>query len=360
MSRIGLRQVSATTHLLRNFAVSYLTNFRAARIGKPRPAVLKPLFVTYYVTWSCNFNCEFCHLATTGLVKQKDPDQLDTNQSIKLLEIIRKACPVIYFTGGEPLTRKDLPEILAAAKKMGFLKIGLNTNASLINRNPEVLEYITDLVLSITTLDSREYIQIMGITPKMAEQTQANFRWCAEQRNKLKSFDLTVNCVVTPSNIESVREVMNFCDELAMRFAVVPVQLDDGLHDPKLERNRDYEELIDEILRRKRSRKAIFNSYKYLKIVRNFDQYACNPSVVPHVDPAGRLFWPCVPIRWASHNLRGQVSVLESGSYQSAVDECIHQYGPPPLCGNRCYIACYVEPAVVLKSPSAWLGVLQK
>lgn len=321
-----------------------LLNYVISKYGAKKPRVLRPLFVTYYVTWPCNLRCTFCPYVDAGLVQKADPDELNTDQAIRLLRMIRQVSPLVYFSGGEPLTRKDFPELLRAARKMGFARIAMTSNATLIDKHPEVFGLLTDLTISITTLDKGAYTQLMGSKGRLTDRAFQNFELCAEAKRAHPNLGLAVNCCVTPTNITEVRQVMEFCRERGIRFGIAPEEANDGLVNIGLRDNLEYLSLIDELLRRKKAGERIFASRGYLETIRNFGEWQCNPSVIPHLDPAGRLYWPCQPLTPREQHFRGLVSVLEAGSYEAAVAECVRLKGPPLLCGNRCYLACYYGP----------------
>jgi MoaA/NifB/PqqE/SkfB family radical SAM enzyme len=82
-------------------------------------AATSPLSVIVQVTKRCDFNCGFC----SETLQMADPtlDQLDTIRA-NLAGVQR-----VFLSGGEPLLRRDLPEIVDMYS--GFI-IGLPTNAT--------------------------------------------------------------------------------------------------------------------------------------------------------------------------------------------------------------------------------------
>ena len=84
--------------------------------------------VVYNCTNKCNQNCLHCY-SKTGLTV----GELDTSQAKKLLkQLIGVKCPVVLFSGGEPLERADLFELLDFSRKLG-LRTVLSTNGCLID-----------------------------------------------------------------------------------------------------------------------------------------------------------------------------------------------------------------------------------
>ena len=80
----------------------------------------------------CEFRCPFCH--NWELIDMSAPAIMDDTELLKFLETRRGLLDGVAFTGGEPLLRKDLPELIRRIRDMGFL-IKLDTNGN----NPEPL-----------------------------------------------------------------------------------------------------------------------------------------------------------------------------------------------------------------------------
>ncbi|KPJ69823.1 hypothetical protein AMJ44_02285 [candidate division WOR-1 bacterium DG_54_3] len=89
-----------------------------------------PLIVHWLATYRCNSRCVYCE-ASANEVKC---EELVTEQIKRVIDEL-KELKVRYFfvTGGEPLMRKDLFEVLNYAKQRG-MKVGMITNSLLYNR----------------------------------------------------------------------------------------------------------------------------------------------------------------------------------------------------------------------------------
>jgi len=86
--------------------------------------------VVYNCTRRCNLRCLHCYSSS-----QPDyyTDELTTARARQLLsELTEVNCPVVLFSGGEPLLHKDLFELLAEAKGVG-LRTVLSSNGTLID-----------------------------------------------------------------------------------------------------------------------------------------------------------------------------------------------------------------------------------
>jgi len=95
-----------------------------------RKAVLQciPVQIALTLTERCNERCRHCYLPRTA-----SSPGLPTARLLSLFEELAQAgCVGLTMTGGEPLLRSDLLELLKAARTQRFA-IGLFTNATLID-----------------------------------------------------------------------------------------------------------------------------------------------------------------------------------------------------------------------------------
>jgi pyruvate formate lyase activating enzyme len=81
----------------------------------------------------CNFRCPFCH--NSELLDGDTPGIMDDEVLLKFLKSRQGILEGVAFTGGEPLMRKGLPELLAKIKELGY-PIKLDTNGAF----PEALK----------------------------------------------------------------------------------------------------------------------------------------------------------------------------------------------------------------------------
>lgn len=120
-----------------------------------------PRFCNYYVTLRCNDTCEFCQIwQNSGY-----PDIREAGDQGKelLLDLKRRGVKHLNITGGEPLLREDLPEILKLAKELNF-KIELTTNGILYPERAKKLNGLVDrLYFSLDYQIAEEHDRSRGV-----------------------------------------------------------------------------------------------------------------------------------------------------------------------------------------------------
>lgn len=109
----------------------------------------------------CNMRCPFCH--NWELVDGSAPVVMDDRELIKFLGKRQGLLDGVAFTGGEPLLRPELPELIREIRQMGF-KIKLDTNGSLPGRLDALIEEGLLDYVAMDIKNSRErYGETIGI-----------------------------------------------------------------------------------------------------------------------------------------------------------------------------------------------------
>ena len=94
----------------------------------------KPV-VVWNMTKQCNLKCIHCYAAATP---RSEEGELSTEEGKDFLEdIARYGCPVVLFSGGEPLLRKDLFELVEYADSLGLRPV-ISTNGTLITEEKAI------------------------------------------------------------------------------------------------------------------------------------------------------------------------------------------------------------------------------
>lgn len=112
------------------------------------------------VTYKCNLNCFYCH----GEGQEKKGSEMSPEE----IEIICKVANAsgiskVKLTGGEPLLREDIAEIVAATAKY-MHEVSITTNGILFGRYVEKLKEsgLNRVNISLDTLNAAEYARITG------------------------------------------------------------------------------------------------------------------------------------------------------------------------------------------------------
>lgn len=111
------------------------------------------------LTQSCNLNCIYCHAEG-----EKNPEQeLSAEQIAEILRVAQSfGIRSVKFTGGEPLMRPDLAQIIRSVPP--GMQASLTTNGTLLADRAQELKDagLNRVNISLDTMDPERYEQIAG------------------------------------------------------------------------------------------------------------------------------------------------------------------------------------------------------
>lgn len=155
---------------------------------------ISPQAVDFNIVGACNLNCTWCwgpdHKVKHTLTSQ---NWIDAGKQLK-----NRGTENIIISGGEPLLRKDLKEILAGLKKLD-LRVTLSTNGMflLVGENKELLKYLDEIGLPLdgSSQDMNSTMR-MGSSHSFELSLQA-MKYVQENHPTIK---LTVRTVLSKKN----------------------------------------------------------------------------------------------------------------------------------------------------------------
>ena len=118
----------------------------------------------------CDLRCPFCH--NGGLVLGPMPSELDSEELLAFLRKRRGLLDGVCVTGGEPLLRPDLPELLSQIKELGY-PVKLDTNGSQANR---LISLAEKGLLDYVAMDIKNSPEKYAMTAGLAEYSLENVR----------------------------------------------------------------------------------------------------------------------------------------------------------------------------------------
>lgn len=172
--------------------------------NKIRPKLL-PREVIIEVTHKCNFKCDFCFNRVSFAKKNRSGKELSSAYIKKIIDALKKNnIPIVRFTGGEPMLRKDIFDLIKYAKRKG-LQVRMNTNGSLIkdyNQAKEISKYLDYILFSLHTYYPKKDEEITKFKDSFNRKIQA-IKWFRKAGMK------TVN-VSTVATMKNIRDSEKF------------------------------------------------------------------------------------------------------------------------------------------------------
>jgi PqqA peptide cyclase len=174
-------------------------------------SIHNPLALIAEITHRCPLHCVYCsnpmQLAGTG-------SELSTAEWKSVFEQAGKLGMLhAHFTGGEPLARADLTELIAAASGAGLYT---NLITSGIGLNEQRLQALVDAGLDhiqISFQDSQEDAA-NWIAGAKAHAHKVELSRAIRQRVDQKKLAFTVNLVVHRQNLDHLEEMIEFIEQL--------------------------------------------------------------------------------------------------------------------------------------------------
>jgi len=328
------------------FVTNYLRNLAAVALFREPQA---PLLFSYYVTHRCGWSCVYCCDGKGEPFKADPVRELSAEEAGRLFAILRRATDTLDITGGEPMVRRDLEEILERARALG-LRTALNTKGVGLPDRPEVMRFSAVLALSVDALDPGALAEIIG-SRKAAEGVLEAVRFAVAERRRLGT-RVVLSTVATPTNLDEAERVLAFAVEHGLGFHLSPQIVGVAVH-PELRASERYRALMRGVLAAKRRGARILGVAGYYRGIEGFSRFQCHPLLMPTIRPDGRMYYPCL------ESGRSEVNLLEAGDYRAALTASREARGPVPDCRDCCYVFCHMALSLLQRHPLSALGELK-
>jgi len=180
-----------------------------------------PAHPAWEVTSACNLHCIHCHAAGGKGAR----DELGTTEAKQLLDQLAEvpAFRMVAFTGGEPLVRPDLFELLAYSRALGFTNT-MATNATLIDDSTARRLRRCGVVIAAVSLDGFD-----AETHDFVRAQQGAFDAALDGMRALRRAGilLQVNVTAMQYNLSQMDPLMDLIEELGagilLVYQLVPV-----------------------------------------------------------------------------------------------------------------------------------------
>lgn len=214
-----------------------------------------PIVVSWSLTNRCDSRCKCC-----GRWK-KASEELTYAQIASIMdELAELGTRRIFFTGGEPLVREDIGDIVSLAAGKGIDTV-LNTNGHSIPRMIDLVDWVNRFVLSLDgARDIHDLVRGQGSFDRVAKAVEV-------LKEKGKRFELAA--VISKANVPDITSVLRLAEAWKAGVGFQPLSphlMDEEyktemLPDPVL-----YRAAVAELIRlKKKGNRFILNSLTGLK-----------------------------------------------------------------------------------------------
>lgn len=175
-----------------------------------------PFTIAWEVTRACAFACVHCR---ADAIPQRDPLELTTEEGYRLIDRLAEfGSPILIFTGGDPMMRRDLYDLIAYATKMG-LRCSLTPTATALPTEERLHKVkqagIRRLALSLdapTEVIHDAFRKVDGSWQRTMDILH---------RAKRVGISVQVNTTVTTFNVDLLPQMVTFVEQVgAVQWSV--------------------------------------------------------------------------------------------------------------------------------------------
>ncbi|GLI11513.1 GTP 3',8-cyclase MoaA [Methanobrevibacter arboriphilus] len=273
------------------------------------------------ITNRCNINCLYCH--HDGMMPSSN--EMTSDEIFHILKIAKTlGVEKIRFSGGEPLIRKDIVEIIEKTASLNFKDISITTNGILLAKYAEDLfnAGLTRVNVSFDTLDSETYKKI----------TTKNYLKEAK-KGVLKAVEVGLNPVklnmVVMKNINDneVMEMFEFAKDNGLVLQLIELMKSENCDDNAFSEEYHFdvsliEKKLAKLAKKVRTRKFMQDRKKYfiddgeIEVVRPMDNTKfCENCTRLRITPEGKIK-PCL---LRNDNLIDIITPLREGASEDSL-----------------------------------------
>ncbi len=175
-----------------------------------------PFAIAWEVTRACAFACVHCR---ADAQHTRDPNELTTAEGYRLLERFQEfGSPIVVFTGGDPMMRRDLFDLIRRATELG-LRASLTPTATAlptVERLKQAMEAgVRRIALSLDAPSPAVHDAFRQV-PGSWERTMQILR-----KAQAVGLSAQINTTVTRHNVHLLPEMVKFVEEVgAVQWSV--------------------------------------------------------------------------------------------------------------------------------------------
>jgi pyrroloquinoline quinone biosynthesis protein E len=177
----------------------------------PHPHIAPPLWLLAELTYRCPLHCPFCY---NPVDYAKDRTELSTEQWIDVMRQARRlGAAQLGFSGGEPLLRDDLEDLVGEGRRLGFytnlITSGIGLTEARVARMKELgLDHI-QLSFQDSTREMNDFLS-----------STKTFDLKARVARLIKQYDypMVLNVVLHRFNLDHVERIIDMALEMGVEY----------------------------------------------------------------------------------------------------------------------------------------------
>ena len=296
--------------------------------------VSHPVLCNYYLTYRCNAKCGFC-----DIWEQPSPYISLENVEANLKDLKKLGVKVIDFTGGEPLLHRQLPDILAMAKELGFITT-ITSNGLLYPKNAKALAGLIDMLhFSLDTFDREQHDAMRGVKCYDAVLRSIDIALELGERPDILFTVFSHNLDQIGPVYENITKPNNLVLILNPAFDYNEVAADTSFTKDQLK-----------LLRTWRKKPLIYLNEAFISLIEDGGNHTKNPvckagSSTVVISPHNELLSPCYHLNKEQFKINNDLGDIYASE---AAQKALSMEGILPEC-EGCTINCYMQPSFAVQ-----------
>jgi len=243
--------------------------------------IVNPLIANVSITQNCNSRCSYC-----DIWKWQNFIADPTIEELKRIfsSLANLGVKVVSLSGGEPLLRKDIEEVISIVKSYN-MRAQIVTNGILLSKE-KIIKLVKSgldcVTLSLDTADQEIYQKLRGVPFKIAERALELLIYSKEKNPHM---DIAISCVINRYNIGKLVFLVKKITDIGKGKILINFQSyervlgrvnDDLIPNPEM--YPTLHEEIEEIIKMKKQGFPITNSSTFLRWIPDFLIYNKMPK----------------------------------------------------------------------------------
>jgi MoaA/NifB/PqqE/SkfB family radical SAM enzyme len=159
-----------------------------------------PMWIDFRITYRCNLRCGYCDMPNMKF------DEMSTDDVKKVIDKINAPGRVILLTGGEPLVRKDIGEVVRYFVYHSDLEVRFNTNLILLKKRYDEIKDCDGFFFSLDgTKETHEKNKGEGSWKGVKEALEILHR---DRRGKI-----SMTVITSHTTLDDIQFVLDTCSK---------------------------------------------------------------------------------------------------------------------------------------------------
>ena len=181
---------------------------------------LKEKAIRLVLLQDCIYNCSFCHKEG---IKEKRESKLTPKDISYMYKTLNKnyGIKTIHLTGGEPLLKKDIKEIIERLKKEDAI-IKITTNGFLLKENMWIGKMVDKLNISIHSIKEEKYESISNYKKSFKTVIDS----VKELRFRYPTLKISINTTLIKNindSIEDIEDIIRFSSSVKSDLKIIEI-----------------------------------------------------------------------------------------------------------------------------------------